>query len=115
MSRTSLSSRWRTVDFPAPEGAETTKTLVARSLNVLHLLAQPLDLGLQVHDLLHEPRVGRLAPDRVRLAHHLLAEEVQPLARGLPAPQERPRHVQVAAQALELLGHVVALHRAHDL
>ncbi len=46
----SLSTRASTVVLPAPDGAETTITVGRRSLNVLHLLAEALDLRLQRHD-----------------------------------------------------------------
>ena len=47
----SPSTRARMVDLPDPEGADTTTTLGLRLLNVLHLLAQLLHLGLEAHHL----------------------------------------------------------------
>src|SRR5262245_39715554 len=70
-SGTRASTRCSTVDFPVPEGPETTIRLARASLNVLHLLAQPLDLGLEADHLAHQRRRGGLAADRVRLARQL--------------------------------------------
>src|SRR5258708_27492247 len=113
----SFRTRVTTVVLPAPEGAETTITLprAPSSLNVLHLFPDLLDLRLQVHDLAHDRRVRRLAPQRVRLPGQLLGQEVEALARRLLAPQELPGHGHVAAQTLQFLAHIVPLDRPHDL
>src|SRR4029450_1659634 len=78
---TSRRTRATTVVLPAPEGAETTITTGARSLNVLHLLAEALDLGLEPDQVANRVRGLGLAADRVRLAHQLLREELERLAR----------------------------------
>src|SRR5262245_57281664 len=112
----SASTREITVLLPAPDGAETTTTTGSRSLNVLHLLAEALDLGLQPDHLADRLRVLRLAADRVGLAHQLLREEVELLARGGAAARDQlARRRHVAAQPLQLLAHVVALDGAHRL
>src|SRR5512137_1469832 len=94
-------TRATTVDLPAPEGAEITNTLVRRSLNVLHLLPEPLDGGLEPQRFVHHRRRDGLAAQRVGLAHQLLRQEVEALAaRG--GPRDRLAHqVHVAAQARE--------------
>src|SRR5687767_14581803 len=81
----SASARARTVDFPAPEGPDTTTRFGSRSLNVLHLLAHALDLFLERHHLVGHRRRRGLAADGVHLAGHLLREEVEPLPAGFRA------------------------------
>src|SRR5918994_126520 len=103
----SASTRARSVDLPAPDGPDTTMTLGARLLNVLHLLAQALQLALEPHDLLQEGGRGDLAADGVGFAPHLLGQEIQPLAAGSVRPDRRPGLGDVAAQPLYLLGHVL--------
>src|SRR4051812_20960414 len=99
----SASARASTVDFPAPEGPETTIRFGSRSLNVLHLLADPLDLFLERHHLVHDRGAHRLAADGVDLARHLLGQEVETLAAGGVAGNGRAGLRDVAAQALHLL------------
>src|SRR5438093_2873649 len=67
-----------------------------RLLNVLHLLAQPLELGLQIHDPMRDRRIAALRPDRVRLAHQLLEQELE-LAPDRPA---RPGRVEQVAELI---------------
>src|SRR5688572_3060038 len=108
---TSASTRERTVDFPAPDGPDTTRRLGSRSLNVLHLLAHALDLLLERDHRVHHLRRRGLAADGVDLAPHLLGQEVEALAARLRAVHGRPGLGHVAAEALHLLRDVVALGR----
>src|SRR5688572_19617784 len=110
----SASARARTVDFPAPDGPETTIRFGSRSLNVLHLLADALDLLLERDHLVHHLRRRRLAADGVDLAGHLLGQEVEPLAARRVPRDRRPRLRHVAAEPLHLLRDVVALDQARD-
>src|SRR5262245_57031884 len=71
-------SRRTMVVFPAPDGPETTRSVEGLGLlNVLNLLAHLLDLDLDPDDRLRDLRVRRLRAHRVRLAEHLLHEEVE--------------------------------------
>src|SRR5690606_32269294 len=90
---------------------------LAPSLDVLDLLAHPLDLLLQPHRGLGDHRVVRFRADRVRLPVHLLDEEAEALADGLRAvPCERlPEELEVRAEAHELLVHVPSLREIRDL
>src|SRR5258705_1443144 len=70
----------------------------ARLLNVLHLLAQPLELRLQLHHPVRDRRVAALRTDRIRLAHELLEQELE-LAPHLPP---RPGPVEKLAELLDV-------------
>src|SRR5712671_1482028 len=56
---------------------------VRGSLDVLHLLFDAVDGALDLDDGARDVGVGALAGDGVRLAEHLLREEVQRPAHGL--------------------------------
>src|SRR5215208_2733810 len=105
----SASTRARTVDFPAPDGPETTIRMGSPSLNVLHLLADALDFLLERDHFVHDGRAHRLAAHGVHLAGHLLGQEIEPLPAGVRSLQRGARLGHVAAQPLDLLGHVVPL------
>src|SRR5262245_4820108 len=98
--------------FPCPMFRRT------RLLNVLDLLAQPLELRLQLHHPVRDRRIAALRPDRVRFAHELLEQELE-LAPDRPARPARvdqlAKLIDVAAQPHDLLGHVHALGRERDL
>src|SRR5256885_15433778 len=74
-SRTRLIS----VVFPAPEGPETMKRVPSgwKLLDILHLFADPLDLGFQFYNDGSQRRGARLRAHRVDLAQHLLRQEVE--------------------------------------
>src|SRR4029079_3101644 len=97
------------VDLPAPEGPDTTIRLGRRSLNVLHLFAQSLDLGLEGHHVLYHLRGYGLAADGGGFPRHLLGQEIETLARRSLRFQGLPGLGDVAAQALQLLRDVVAI------
>src|SRR5438105_12661386 len=73
------------VVFPAPEGPETMKRVPSgwKLLDILHLFADPLDLGLQFYNDGSERRRAGLRAHRVDLAQHFLREKVELLARRL--------------------------------
>src|SRR5258708_4818064 len=68
-------SFFATVDFPTPEGPEMTSRVPL--LNVLHLLFDLLQLGFHVDGRRGDLAVVGLRRDRVRLAAHLLGQEVE--------------------------------------
>src|SRR5262245_38434950 len=109
-----------TVVLPVPDGAETTKRRPrwpcgAALLNVLHLLAHPLELRLHVDDDRRDLEAFGLRPDRVDLAVHLLQQEVElPAARLRAVGEIGPVH-EVGAEADQLLVDVRARHEADDL
>ena len=91
------------------------KTAPAGSLQVLDLFAEGLDEGLEVDDGGGDLRVVRLGADGVRLAVHLLREEVELAAGGLGRGEERGGVVEVRGEARELLRHVAAVGEERDL
>jgi hypothetical protein len=78
------------------------------SFDVLHLLAGPLDPGLELHDGVGRLGVERLRADRVGLAGQLLAQEVERPA-GRLRVEQAVELGHVALQTGELLGHVGAI------
>ena len=108
-------TRLSIVDLPAPEGPETTIRLgYARSLNVLHLFAQPLDLALQCDHLAAPPppmppccrscwpRAPAPGPGSRAACPH-----------GPRASSGRRACATWLSQALDLLRDVVAVHQPH--
>src|SRR5437016_9925283 len=83
-SRTRLIS----VVFPAPEGPETMNKVPSgwKLLDILHLFADPLDLGFQLYHDGSEGRGARLRAHRVDLAQHLLRQKIELLSGRLAAP-----------------------------
>src|SRR5437879_10610459 len=86
------SSAREMVLLPTPDGPQRTINspccllatwFIRRSFDVLHLFFEPIDRPLDLHDVSGDRRVVRLAGDRVRLAEHLLGDEVQLPARVL--------------------------------
>ena len=74
----------------------------ARSLDILHLLAHLLDHRLEPQPGGGQRHRGRLAAQRVGLAHELLHQEVEPApdrARPRPAARGRPRYGRRAGPA----------------
>src|SRR6266508_1600576 len=101
-------SRWASVVLPAPEGADRMRSSpgARSSFDILHLLAQPLDLRLRRHHDRGDLGALRLRADGVHLAVHLLDEEVELAPGRLGALEQRPRLGEVAPQAGDLLGDV---------
>src|SRR5215212_7641341 len=87
-SRTRLMS----VVFPAPDGPDTMNKVPSgwKLLDILYLLANALDFGLQFYNDGSQPRGARLRAHRVHLAQHLLREKVELLAGGLLAADGFP-------------------------
>src|ERR1044071_10294630 len=112
-SRTRLIS----VVFPAPEGPETMNSVPSgwKLLDILHLFADPLDLGFQFYNDGSQRRGARLRAHRVDLAHHLLREEVELLPRGVLLLQRLLDLLDLVRQPRDLLGDVAALDHEHDL
>src|SRR5688572_24109327 len=83
-SRTRLIS----VVFPAPDGPDTMNKVPSgwKLLDILYLLAYPLDLGFQFYNDGPQRRGARLGAHGVHFAQHLLREEVELLAGRLLAP-----------------------------
>src|SRR5688500_12248802 len=86
----------------------------APSENVLRLLAHAADRGLHDDDELRELGVGALGADGVRLARHLLEEEVEGLAGVAASVEERLRLIEVAREAGDLLRDVGAIGEQGD-
>src|SRR3990172_1348836 len=86
-----------------------------RSLDILHLLAAALELGLELDHEVREVRVRGLGTDRVGFARKLLEQEVEPAAHGLRLLEQRAELREVAAHAHDLLGDVEALRGQGDL
>src|SRR5207249_10614431 len=82
---------------------------MASSFDVLHLLADLLELRLHSDDLLGHHRVADLRPDGVDLAVHLLQQEIQAPPYRLSLSEERPELVQMAVQAGQLLAPIAAI------
>ena len=91
------------------------------SLGILRLLLDPVDARLDLHDPAADLDVTGLARDGVRLAQHLLREEVERSPRGLGVLRrdEAGKLVKMTAEAIHFLGDVAALckdrHLADDV
>src|SRR5882672_8459326 len=102
----------QSVVLPAPDGAETTKSVPRRPrrapalLKILHLLADLLQDALGGQRGLAHLQVVGLRGHRVHLTVQLLDQEVERPADG-PALVEQQRELrEVRAQPRQLLGHV---------
>src|SRR3954452_21401631 len=78
-------TRLISVVFPAPDGPDTMNNVPSgwKLLDILHLLAYPLDLRFQFYNGGSERRGTRLRAHRIDLAQHLLRKEVELLAARL--------------------------------
>src|SRR3954447_140172 len=112
-SRTRLIS----VVFPAPEGPDTMNSVPSgwKLLDILDLLADPLDLGFQFYNEAAEHRRARLRAHGVDLAQHLLGEEVELLAGRLLAAEGLLDLIDVMGQPRQLLGDVALFDHQDDL
>src|SRR5713101_9201556 len=96
-------SRSTSVVLPAPDGAETMKRRprdpltdpLPVSLDILHLLAQLLELGLRRDDELGYAEAIGFRPHRIHLAVHLLQQKVElpPARLGAVRQRDPVRHV----------------------
>src|SRR5450759_1368266 len=105
------------VVFPAPDGPDTMNKVPSewKLLDILYLLADALDLGLQFYNEAPDRRGTRLRPHRVDLPQHFLRYEIELFPRGL-APVDGLLHLlDVVGQPRQLLGNIAALHHQHDL
>src|SRR2546423_12372178 len=84
---TSLRTRLMRVVLPAPDGPETMNNVPSgwKLLDILDLLADALDFGLQFYDERANRRGTRLRAHGVDLAQHLLGKEVELFAGRLAA------------------------------
>src|SRR3954467_4683139 len=96
------------VVFPAPDGPETMNNVPSgwKLLDILYLLADPLDLGFQFYNEGPQRRGARLRAHGVDLAQHFLREKIELLARGLVAAHDPLRLVDVMRQARQLFGDI---------
>src|SRR6476620_2455548 len=103
MPSISGTSRSTSVVLPVPDGADTMKSKPRCSLDILHLLAELLELGLRRDDELRHAQAVGLGPDRVDLAVHFLQQEVQlPAARLRRVAERVPVH-EMRVEARHLL------------
>src|SRR4051794_11128314 len=97
------------------EGEE--RATASASLDVLHLLAKPLELDLHADDELRNSGILGFGAERIRLAYHFLQKEVEPPAHGLAGA--RHEHaldlIEVAAQPRELLGEIALVDDEREL
>src|SRR6266513_2569280 len=111
-SRTVLIS----VVFPAPDGPETMNSVPSgwKLLDILYLLAYPLDLGFQFYNEGSECRRSRLRSHGVDLAKHLLRQKIELLACGLSGVDRLLRLFDVVRESGQLFGDVALLGHEHD-
>src|ERR1051325_4549101 len=110
-------TRLISVVFPAPEGPETMNSVPSgwKLLDILYLLADPLDLGFQFYNDGSERRGARLRAHGVDLAHHLLRQEIELLPPRVLRRQPLFDLFDVVREPRDLLGDVAALDHEHDL
>src|SRR3954447_5650396 len=103
------------VVFPAPEGPETMKSVPSgwKLLDILYLLADPLDLGFQFYNDGPQRRRAGLRAHGVDLAQHLLRQEVELLPRRFLLLDGFGDLLDVVRQPCDLLGDVAALDHHH--
>src|SRR4051794_25791776 len=103
------------VVFPAPDGPETMNSVPSgwKLLDILDLLADALDLGLQFYDEAADGRGARLRAHGVDLAEHLLREEIELLAGRLAPVDGLVELIDVMFEPRQLLGDVAALDHDH--
>src|SRR5262245_62013235 len=114
--------RRASVVLPAPEGEESTSSsplrpmrgaspragTLARSLNVLDLLAHLVDKRLQSNARPRNLRIGSLGAWRIGFPVELLGQEIEPTPGRLGALEQLPRRRDVGGEPLQLLLHVGA-------
>src|SRR6266446_2075033 len=96
------------VVLPAPDGPETMNSVPSawKLLDILHLLADPFDLGFQFYNEGSERRRTRLRSHGVDLAQHLLRKKVELLAGRLAAADRLLDFLDMMGEARQLLGDV---------
>src|SRR5258705_2812248 len=110
-SRTRLMS----VVFPAPDGPETMNNVPSgwKLLDILDLLADPLDLGFQFYNEGAQRRGARLRAHRVHFAQHLLRQKIELLPRRFSPAHCLLGLIYMVSQPRQLLGHVTLLDHDH--
>src|SRR5438034_9202039 len=105
-------TRWISVVFPAPDGPETMNNVPSgwKLLDILDLLAYPLDLGFQFYNEGAQRRGARLRAHGVDLAQHFLRQKVELLPRRFSNAHRLLRLFYVMSEPRQLLGHVAFLH-----
>src|ERR1700722_10104659 len=83
------------------------------SLDVLHLLAELLDLGPEFKPLRGQAHVIGLGAERARLPRQLLGEEIEPPSDWPPLVDQRPRGGDMGLEPVELFADV-SLGREED-
>src|SRR5437870_3680422 len=96
-------SRSSSVVLPVPDGAETMNRMpravvAGASLDILHLLAQLLELRLRRDNQLRHPQPVGFRSHRVHFAIHLLQQEIELAAARLGAVGERAPVRDVGAE-----------------
>src|SRR5215212_3900611 len=111
----SATTRLMRVVFPAPDGPDTMNKVPSewKLLDILNLLADALDLGLQFYNHGPDVRRARLRAHGIDLPQHLLGEEVELLPGRLAAVDRLVHLIDVMREARQLLGDVALLHHDH--
>src|SRR5947199_2580219 len=99
------------VVFPAPDGPETMNSVPSgwKLLDILDLLADPLDLGFQFYNEGPQRRGARLRAHRNHLAQHFLRQEIEVLAHRFSAFRCLLRLFHMLREPRRLLGHIALL------
>src|SRR5436190_22401572 len=110
-SRTRLMS----VVFPAPDGPETMNNVPSgwKLLDILDLLADPLDFGFQFYNEGSQRRGARLRAHRVHFAEHLLRQKIELLAGRFSAADSFLCLFDVMRKPREFLGDITLLDHDH--
>src|SRR5712691_3568092 len=105
------------VVFPAPDGPETMNNVPSgwKLLDILHLLAYPLDLGFQFYNEGAQRRGTRLGSHGVDLPKHLLRKKIELLAGRLVASHRLLRLLDVMCQPRQLFGDVSSFRQQNQL
>src|SRR5689334_670249 len=107
------------VVLPAPEGEERTRSRPRRPISgelmralfdVLHLLAELLDPGLELEADPGQLDVRRLGAERIGLAVELLAEKIETPASGATLGKQLARCRYVCDKPIKLLADIAARH-----
>src|SRR3954468_1538650 len=108
-------TRLMRVVFPAPDGPETINSVPSgwKLLDILDLLADPLDLGFQFYTEGAQRSRARLRAHRVHFAQHFLRQEIEFLPRRFSAVHSLLRLFDVMREPRQLLGYVALLDHDH--
>src|SRR6059058_435717 len=108
-------TRLMRVVFPAPDGPETMNNVPSgwKLLDILDLLADPLDLGFQFYNEGAQRRGARLRAHRVHFTQHFLRQKIELLARRFSATDRLLRLIYMMSEPRQLLGHIAFLDHDH--